>query len=204
MPRSLLLPFFLTAGCFVYALVRYVGFRGDSPEQIPLYVCNKALALSGVIFLAWSRCHPRREKRRSMGWTALALLGLHVLLSMMVLHPAYFPNLYHSGGLMTWQAEASLSTGAIAAMLLGWSYTLSLSGHSTPGRNLRPFLGRVLLFTTLLHVGFMGYAGWLEPETWPGSLPPITLLSAVVALAALCWPRATRPEGSEQPAESAA
>lgn len=205
MSRILSLPFTLTAGCFVYALVRYVVFRGDSPEQIPLYVCNKALALNGLIFLAWSRCHPRSEQRRSLGWAALVLLAVHVLLSMMILNPAYFPKFYHSSGRMTWQAELSLLTGALAAVLLGWSCSLSLAEHRpATGRVLRPYLGRCLLAITLLHVGFMGYAGWLVPETWPGGLPPITLLSALVALGALGWPRRNRAVRSEQPVESPA
>jgi DMSO/TMAO reductase YedYZ heme-binding membrane subunit len=35
------------------------------------------------------------------------------------------------------------------------------------------------------HTFTMGYAGWLDASTWPGSMPPITLLGFLVGLSAL-------------------
>ena len=33
-----------------------------------------------------------------------------------------------------------------------------------------------------IHVMVMGVSGWSKQETWPGNMPPITLLSVIVPL----------------------
>ena len=35
------------------------------------------------------------------------------------------------------------------------------------------------------HTFVMGVKGWLDTATWPGGLPPITLLGCLIALSAL-------------------
>ena len=37
------------------------------------------------------------------------------------------------------------------------------------------------LLLTLLHLVMMGYTSWVDPESWPGGLFPISLVAAVVA-----------------------
>ena len=45
-----------------------------------------------------------------------------------------------------------------------------------------PWLGRLILLLTAFHVLAIGGPGWLRVHTWPGNLPPITLLAFAAAL----------------------
>lgn len=192
-------PWLVTLACTAYAVLRYVVFRGDSVEQLPVYVVNKGVSLSGLIFVAWSRCHGEPDRRRFLGRVGLCLIAVHIGLSPIILRPAYFSTFFHPTGLMTWQAELAMLTGVVAALVLGCLFVATQRHESDghfPKRSRQPFLGRLVLVSTAAHVGFMGYPSWFKPETWPGHLPPITLLSFVVAAVALLWPwRSGRPIG---------
>jgi DMSO/TMAO reductase YedYZ heme-binding membrane subunit len=49
-------------------------------------------------------------------------------------------------------------------------------------------VGYLALAFTLLHVAALGIKGWFQPDTWPGYLPPITLLTCAL----ICVPLARR------------
>jgi len=186
-----LAPWLITSACLAYAFLRYVVFQTGNAPHVPAYVVNKAVSLSGLIFLAWSRCYASPQRRRSLGTAGLVLIALHLGLSITILTPSYFPKFYLGTGRMTWQAEFSMLMGMVGVLLLGSLWAASRQtdpAEQSPARGLRRFFGRLVLLSTALHVAFMGYSGWLRPETWPGGLPPITLLSFLVALAGLAWP----------------
>jgi len=42
-------------------------------------------------------------------------------------------------------------------------------------------MGYLGLLTAMLHVAIMGYSNWFKVDTWPGYLPPITLIGFVIA-----------------------
>lgn len=95
-------------------------------------------------------------------------------------------------------------TGVVALVMILWLYRVTPLGlyrvtplaeateHEKPSppidvqsavgkrrRGLVPGLGRLVLLFTALHVFFMGYTKWMDETSWPGYLPPITLLSFV-------------------------
>jgi len=45
---------------------------------------------------------------------------------------------------------------------------------------------RAVLALIALHCLLIGWSGWWTPATWPGCLPPITLLSFLFAMGTLC------------------
>lgn len=183
---------FILFVCMLYAVIRYVGFGGVSPEQLPMYVGNKAVALAAVVLLIASRWGDA-SRRREYGILGFGLVVVHLLLSMAILTPSYFGKFFHDSGLMRWQAEASLLAGALATLALCRLFFGSPAepnsqpslGISIPLR----WLGRGMLILVALHVAFMGYEGWLTPEKWHGGLPPITLVSCLAVVLGLSWPR---------------
>jgi len=40
-------------------------------------------------------------------------------------------------------------------------------------------MGYLAFILVMLHVVFMGYRGWLQPQDWPGGLLPISLISFI-------------------------
>ena len=179
-----------------YSVVRYVALGPVNVDQIPAYISNKALSLAGLILIAMSLSARMlsqrigglrflREDRKSLGMIGLGMTGVHALLSLMLLNRTYFTKFYDTAsGLMTWQAELSMLAGAAGMAMLIWQS--QINGSQTPGTgwgasSRRRRIGLVVLALTFIHVAAMGYAGWLVPGTWHGSLPPITLLSAIIA-----------------------
>ena len=46
----------------------------------------------------------------------------------------------------------------------------------------RQSMGYFGLLTSLIHTAVMGFAGWFSVTKWPGYLPPISLISAIIVL----------------------
>jgi hypothetical protein len=173
-----------------YAVARYIVFGDVSPEQLPLFVANKAVSLAGLALIGLSSLAREHERRKELGLTGLALTGVHVVASLGMLTPAYYAKLFGSAGRMTWQGELSMLAGAAACIPLMQLYRATPYGRlpqnqTVPGRSLIPWLGRSALLLTAAHVLVMGYTGWTDWQSWPGRLPPITLLSFLIAVAAV-------------------
>ncbi len=176
-----------------YAIVRYNVFGGVSVEQLPLYVTNKAVSVAGLVLIVTAvgarplsgwlpGCGWLMDERRSMGMLGLGLSAVHTVMSLMLLNPGYFGKFYDAGtGKMHLAAEVSMLAGVVALALL---VVQSRAGEGS-GRSSLRWLGVGVLALSLMHLGFMGWPGWWTPGKWHGGLPPITLLSAAIALVGL-------------------
>ncbi len=167
---------------FAYALCRYVVFGDVAWVNVPLYVSNKAISWSGVIFFGMSLLAREKTRRQAYGTVAAAAIGAHLVMSLMVLNPNYFGKFYGPGGRLNGVGELSMLAGVVGLLYLGGLFVKNLTGSTGNGSSLRAGWGRMVLWFAVLHVGIMGYGGWLKPETWPGYLPPITLWSFLMAL----------------------
>lgn len=185
----------LTGAGMAYAVVRYNVFKGVPWEQLPVYVSNKAIALVGLLLLGLSRVVQDKGRRKGLGLAGAGFVAVHVLMSLMLAGPEYFPSLYNATGKMTGSAALSMLAGALGSGALLWLF------HSTKVRpaegqqqrtSLVPGLGRALLLFTAVHVALIGVDAWVDLDTWPGSLPPITLLSFAIAVVLLAMPKTKR------------
>lgn len=177
---------------FGYSIVRYHLFKGVSVEHFPLYITNKALSLAGLLLLGASRIVHEKERRKAIGVASLVTIALHAVISLQILTPRYFGKMHLADGTLTWNGEAGMLAGVAGLILLIW---LDRASRATPlaaqssGRSLVKGLCRAVLVMTALHVAFIGFAGWFATETWPGHLPPITLLSFLLAVMFLLLPK---------------
>ena len=157
-----------------------------------LSFCSAALA-SFVALPLLLRVQAQVQDDAPQPWLgAFMLAALHVLLSLMVLDPSYIGKMYLPSGRMSWAAELSMLTGAVATTLLMWlaySTTLRPLDSQQHATSLVPGMARGTLVLVAAHVLYMGYGAWFEPAGWPGTLPPITLLSFALALGFLLLPR---------------
>lgn len=185
-----------------YALLRYAVFKGVGLAHWPLYLNNKAISLAGLILLAASFALRRRAMAndesamagRSPG-TALARAGfalivLHVLLSLPILSPGYFPQFF-DGDKMNLTGELSLLLGALSfgcclAVAMKFA-TGDPTRSATTRRGVVQRLAAMMLVLAAGHVLVMGISGWLKPRSWPGGLPPVTFLAFLAAVAPLVW-----------------
>ena len=195
--RSWLYGFLIIAFTVGYASLRYHYFLGIPTERFSLYVLNKAVSWSAVIFIGWSfllgiisaHREPRdgslAAERKPVGLIGAGLALVHVLMSLPILTPSYFPNFFASGERQVFTAgiEASLLFGCLALILFLLPVIASFPG-------MKDALGQerwrrwqrwayLAYFLTLLHVLPVTHANWRSPRDWPGLLPPISLLSGL-------------------------
>jgi hypothetical protein len=177
----------------LYAVVRY-HIAGPVPwKDLPFFILNKGISLSAFILLAcnfgFGPLHnlgvavPASwlNARRALGMTGFLLVLIHALMSFMLFTPAVFSKFFESDGTLTLQAGLSMLAGVLAFVVL-WAYNLSFQTHL---REDKAFIGfitsrRFLLFAMVLgglHLLFMGFEGWLNPDGWYGGMPPVSLVA---------------------------
>lgn len=158
-----------------YAVIRYQIVGPIGWDQLPLFIANKAIAVCSVIFLVLKlRALRIEDDTASKFWGRLfgQAVSVHVILSLVVLDPSYFGKFFGESGL-NFTGSATVLCGAIATVIL-WSR----KGKISAGNNWTLFA----LLLVVAHLVFVGCTGWFNPQTWHGYLPPISLISALLAV----------------------
>lgn len=184
-----------------YAVVRYNVFKGVEWTHLPLYITNKAFALSAVVLIALSYCvgkavPVRQEPKESrialvkhLGLIGFSLASMHGILSLTLLSPAYYEKFFLDSGRLTLLGELSLLFGVLSLWCLTIPAITSLpfmDDHLGRERWLRmQRMGYAALALNGGHLLAMGAGGWIDVGSWPGGLPPITLLGFIVSAGAL-------------------
>jgi hypothetical protein len=162
-----------------YAVVRYMVFGSVPPSQLPVFLSNKAISVTALVMTGLSMV-TNGSRRAALGAIGAALVLLHVVLSLIVLTPAYLGKLFDTRGTLTAAGEWSMLAGAIAGLIM---VRLARRPSDEPGSgSLIPGAGQWILALTALHVLALGYPSWIDPVHWPGHLPPISMLSFLVAV----------------------
>ena len=170
-------------GAVVYATARYNIFKGVPWSDWSTYTLNKALALSALLLLVFSVIRQNSAKGHPNGRTlymASVFASMHVVLSLTLLSPAYYESMFVQNKLTAAAGVSmALGAGAAAAMTAG----KRTQGASDPDGGVGNLA--ILAFAVGLHAMLQGFAGWFAPSKWPGMMPPITLISFLLGLAAV-------------------
>ena len=184
--------------CLIYSFIRYITLGPEDVSQLPLYVMNKALSWAGLATIGLSRLLGHAAARKQAGLIGALMIGLHVVMSMLILKPEYLDKFFDpmNGMKLTGAGEASMLAGVLGLGFLSWllwATAAQANGSSDSNGNgsLLPWVGRAVLICGALHVALMGWDIWFAPEKWAnyGHLPPITLLSFVTAVVFLALRR---------------
>ena len=184
--------------CLFYAVVRY-HLAGDVAwRHFPLFILNKATSMAAVFFVACSyligkiiRWHDHNKILRLVvikfcGLMGFFLAGIHALMAVMLMTPAYFAKYFETSGKMNLQGELGMTIGVIALFLLMSPAITTLPmmpkelGRWRWKRSQR--LGYLALLLVAAHLVVLGLKGWMAPKGWPAGLPPISLVSLIAAL----------------------
>ena len=186
--------------CLAYAIVRYNVFKGVAWTHLPLYIVNKSAALAGVILIALAYLvgklfggpngtEPVRSKAKFLGLAGFAMITMHVLMSTVLLSPANYEKFYEASGKLNLTGEFTFLFGVLAYGCLLFPAITTLPHMYDAlgmGRWLQAqHMGYAALALAGGHTFAMGAKGWIDLASWPGSMPPITLLGFLAALLAL-------------------
>jgi hypothetical protein len=188
----------LFAFFFVYAIVRHNLFGGVDWFFASSFTLNKALAWTALSAIALSYSIGYFAKRganwaksisdtpKYFGQWGFIMAMIHAVLSLRILTPELFPDIY--------TPELEFNTQGNLIILFG---VLALSTIIMPGISSLPSvrknmneakfrrfqqLGYITLFFVSLHVAVLGSYKWTNMNYWYGFMPPISLLTFVIAM----------------------
>lgn len=188
---------FIIVVSYLYGIVRYNIFDGVGWSYLPLFISNKAISFSAIVFIALS-CSlgamarlwpgvfsPVLNHRKYFGLLGFGLAVVHSIISVLIFKPEYYAKFFSGNGQLIFSAELSMFFGVFAFLVFAMMAIVSVPGIADSmdrktWRRIHKY-GPVGLFLTLLHLVMMGYHSWLDPSSWPASLLPISLLAAMVA-----------------------
>lgn len=178
-----------------YAILRYNIGKGIAWEHFPIYVLNKAVAITSAYLLSMSVAGPYLsrikfkliqrigESRTSLGLAGAYLMGIHILMSLISLHPNMYNKFFALDGTLSFIGELSMVLGVLAAAAFLYLTITSLSKHIEQlDGTVKIAFGKISIWGLVLlfgHTVVMGYQGWGDFAHWPLGLPPISLLSAM-------------------------
>lgn len=172
----------------IYAIIRYNIFHEVPWSDLPLYVFNKAISLAAVILFAISRIiksNFEHNIKKSLKDISVIFALIHVVISITIISPSYFAKFYLSDSHFSLLGSLTLFFGILAFLLMFlFSNKFFLRKILSKKANMSKIVF-FFLFLSAAHVFVMGYQGWLLPSKWPGSLPPISLLSFIALLVPL-------------------
>jgi hypothetical protein len=166
-----------------YATLRYHVFKDVPWSDWPTWTLNKAFGLAALVLLVLyvkGRTGSGPDSQEPILQMAGVFASIHVMISLVLLSPAYYAGLFQESKL-TSAAGVSMTLGAFAAagMALGSRQQRGADSKWTAVR--LPAVACLVGF----HAFFQGFAGWLVPSKWPGTMPPLTLISFVLGLVAV-------------------
>lgn len=170
---------------FIYAILRYNIFKEVPWENLPLWVTNKAFALTATILIGYSFCADKTKPRKEIGILGFYIAIIHSIISFIILKPAYFSKFFSLDGKLNLSGESSMLAGVIClCLLLVATYRSypAVTEESEVDLKLIHQLVFWAILLNLIHLATMGVPGWLKIDEWPGMLPPISLLSLVISL----------------------
>lgn len=164
----------------LYTYIRYVVYGHVSTSNLPTYLLNKSISMTSVFCLMIAGiCYAKNKIDKIKFWGSAALHSayIHILLSLAILSRAYYPKFFDIEK-MNLTGEITILLGVLSA------YCFWLICHIRSD-----CMHKVLqIFSCILIIGHlvaMGFNGWLNVSGWHGSLPPISLLSFVLAIISL-------------------
>lgn len=167
---------------FLYAVIRY-NFFSDVPwSQIPLWVSNKAFAVTATLLIGCSLLLRSHHPRREIGILGAYIAFIHVILSLTLLTPSYYEKFYLSNGQFSLTGGLAMLAGVISCAAIILAIYHSFDSAEINNKLKKKFIQQfvlITLFFNFLHLITMGFVTWFTPLNWPGYLPPLSMLSAL-------------------------
>ncbi|MBI2139074.1 ferric reductase-like transmembrane domain-containing protein [Candidatus Woesearchaeota archaeon] len=177
-----------------YAVIRYNIIKGVPWEHLPLYISNKGIALASVVLIALAyvfgpltRIRPKVFAKfipmeKYFGLLGFGLAAVHGIISLLLFSPANYPKFFLEAGKLNLTGELSMLFGVLGFIIFSLVAISDIPGviDSAERWKLVQRLGYLAYLFVLLHVAVMGFSGWLQPDTWPGNLLPISLVAFIV------------------------
>ena len=176
--------YFITAfiPSLLYAIIRYNIFKEVPWKNLPLWVTNKAFAMTATILIGYSFCAAKSKPRKQIGLLGFYIAIIHCLLSLTLLYPSYYEKFFDSLGQYNLIGGISILSGVLSLGFLGLaafnSFPSLLNKVECDLRLIHKLVAAGIVLN-IFHLTFMGFSGWITWTAWPGKLPSISLVSFI-------------------------
>lgn len=170
---------------FIYAVLRYNIFKEVPWEHLPLWITNKAFAMTATILVGYSFCADKSKPRKEIGILGFYIAIIHAIISFIILKPSYFSKFFSPDGKLNFIGEVSMLAGVICLCLLLVATYKSYPTVIEESKVDLKLIHQLVLWAIVLniiHLLFMGFSGWLKVNEWPGMLPPVSLVSLLICI----------------------
>jgi hypothetical protein len=160
---------FFSIVTLIYSVLRYNIFGNVPLTDIPSFIFNKSISftLIAILPLVYFSCkNGHYENSKSYINALKAFTLMHVLLSVSLLSQNYYAKLF-SDNKLTLNGNIAVFSGALAFVSV--FYMKKKDNY-------------IFYILVSVHLFFLGYKGWLEPDKWNGMMPPITLICFLIVL----------------------
>ncbi len=167
-----------------YSVIRYNIFKEVPWVDFPLFVFNKVLALSSLFLFAiyqYSIVKNKTNFYNTIKDYAIIFGVMHIIISLLILSPSYFPKFYYSLK-FNLPGAISLLSGTIAVGLLLLLLRKAAYIKSSYSKYFKNNAAILFFLAIAVHVSTIGFNGWFRMSTWPGGMPPITLISLIIVI----------------------
>jgi len=181
---ALLIILFLAA--LLYATLRYIIFGPYKFNAFPIFIMNKALALSFMMYLyILSSPYFKRVKRSLIGMSAYGMGIMHAMFSVILLPTSYLKKYYTTDGEMAVGFSAMIFFGIVALILMiiiskGFRYQSRYNKYWATFGFEKLFL--MFLIVTGLHIFVFCINDWIRISRWYGYMPPVSLIAFIFLL----------------------
>ncbi len=186
---------------FTYAYFRYIYFLGLDMLVNANFVINKSFAGAAVlsVFTAFwlSTLSKLGNKfairhisyKRFFGLAGFYFMCLHVFFGLRIAKPDILPQFFFENGDFSVQGQIIFLLGILGFSLFLFPAISSMKDVMTKlGKKkwlIFQRIGYAAFFVILIHASAVGYQNWLNPNKWPGMMPPITLICVIFLLSGL-------------------
>lgn len=181
-----------------YSILRY-NILGDVPwKDVPFFILNKGISLAALILLILnfslgplkqlgiSLYDQLLDARKSLGIVGCILAFTHLIMSVAILNPSYYPSFFYDEGTLTSRGGLSLLGGVLSFVFLLIYYVSFKQDLKKQYKIIRVITSREVIMSVLFFIGvhlfFFSYPGWVTVHKWQGGLPPISLISFIILL----------------------
>jgi len=161
----------------IYTVVRYHIYGPVLWKDIFVFTFNKIIIFSAVFFLLFLNIFKlNNHSKNILTKTILVSIVLHIIFSAIILKPYYLKSFFEPGLGMSLTGNISLLFGSLAAVFFILKSQIDIN----------PVLRKkVFIIFAMIHLLVMGIKSWLNPDTWYGSLVPITLIGFIILALAI-------------------
>lgn len=184
-----------------YSILRY-NIIGDVPwRDVPFFILNKGFSLAALILLILNfSLGPLKQlgislpdqlldARKSLGVVGFILAFTHLIMSVAILNPSYYPSFFYDEGILNARGGLSLLTGVLSFVFLLIYYISFKQNLKKQYKIIRVITSREVIMCVLFFIGahlfFFSYPGWITVYKWQGGLPPISLISFIILIIGL-------------------